>query len=398
MLCCDFCCFGLQLANPLPFFHVSLSPKRMALSYLIGSQGHFGQTKLRSSASTVQANRADSSLVMSDSDVELLVELLANSLNHRGKGGNGGGNYLSGTFDLKCVIFSLRCLLTHTSNQEKIARLYGLELNALLMNSLARFSLEPSTIRPMDSESSGHVVFSLYLLSNHCFVHVPFLPEMYGAPQQQPKASMKEKDHGLAANILVSYLRLSNIPPEGRHAAQQLLLRLNYLNFENCTAVADFVSFLSFSGGSEFDIFENKCVSSFVFWMLTSSRMPECIYGDAGNISSRESAEGCSIGRSQDQLHPVGKDQKGKNCESKAWKQTRPRYFSSAGAPVSKAMQLGRGSSIAVVGKQHRKELRTQDSMDKSFRGIHVCQCLDCSTAIVIREHQDEALLFCVDR
>ena len=212
----------------------------MALSYLIGSQGHFGQAKLRSSASTIKANRPDSSLVMSDSNVELLVELLANTMNQRGKEGNGGGNYLSATFDLKCVILSLRCLLTHTSNQEKIARLIGSELNTLLINALAQYALEPSS-SPIDSESSGHVVFGLYLLSNHCFEGPPFLPAMYGTPKQQQrqfstKTSTDEEDHGIAAKILASYVRLSNIPPEGRHAAQQLLLRLEYLNFENCAA------------------------------------------------------------------------------------------------------------------------------------------------------------------
>ena len=212
--------------------------QRMALSYLIGSQGHFGQAKLRSSASTVQANRIDSSLVMSDSNVELLVELLANTMNHRGKEGNGGGNYLSGTFDLKCVILSLRCLLTHTSNQEKVARLLGSKLNTVLINALARYALEPST-SPMDSESSGHVVFALYLLSNHCFEGLPFLPNMYACSKQQ---NQKEEVHGLAANILISYLRLFKIPPEGRHAAQQLLLRMKYLNFETGTA-ATAVSF-----------------------------------------------------------------------------------------------------------------------------------------------------------
>ena len=217
----------------------------MALSYLIGSQGHFGQSKLRSSASTVQANRANSPLVMSDNDVQRFVELLANAMNHRGNDGSGDGNYLSATFDLKCVVFSLRCLLTHTSNQERLMTQLGLELNSLLINALARHALEPST-SPMDSESAGQVVFSLYLLSNHGFEELPFLPEMYG-PQHRHhhehrhnhnrRTSMTslidDDDHGLAANILVSYLRLSNTPPEGCHAAQQLLLRLEYLNFEN---------------------------------------------------------------------------------------------------------------------------------------------------------------------
>jgi hypothetical protein len=229
----------------------------MALSFLIGSQGHFGQTKLRSSASTVKGNRADSSLVMSDSDVELLVELFTNAMNHRGKDGKGGGNYLSGTFDLKCVILSLRCLLTHTSNQERIAKLLGLELNSLLINALARHALEPSS-SPIDSESSGHVAFSLYLLSNHGFEGLSFLPQMYDKQQQQQQhrhrhhryrhpsnvALIEGEDHGLAAHILVSYLRLSSIPPEGRHAARQLLLRLEYLNFENRTA-PDVVGFVN---------------------------------------------------------------------------------------------------------------------------------------------------------
>lgn len=215
----------------------------MALSYLIGSQGHFGQTKLRSSASTVKANWADSSLVMSDSDVVLLVELFANAINHRGKVGSGGGNYLSETFDLKGVILSLRCLLTHTSNQERITKFLGLELNLLLINALARYALEPSS-SPIDLESSGHVAFSLYLLSNHGFEGLPFLPKMYGKQQQHHHRCPSNVDHGLAANILVSYLRLSNIPPEGRHAARQLLLRLDYLNFENRSA-PDAVGFLS---------------------------------------------------------------------------------------------------------------------------------------------------------
>ena len=178
---------------------------------------------------------------MSDNNVKLFVELLANAMNHRSKEGNDGGTYLSGTFDLKCVILSLRCLLTHTINQAKMTRLLGAELNTLLINALARFALEATT-SPIDLESSGHITFCLYLLSNHCFESRPFLPGMYGTPAQQQRkppmaSSAKEKDHGLAASILVSYLRITNIPPEGRHAAQQLLLRLKYLNFAD-TAVS----------------------------------------------------------------------------------------------------------------------------------------------------------------
>ena len=219
----------------------------MALSYLIGSQGNFGQAKLRSSASTVRANRADSYLVLSDSDADLFVELLANVLNRRGKDGDGGGNYLPGTFDPGCVIFSLRCLLTHTGNQSKLARRRGLELHTLLINALSRHVFEPSSAASLlDSESAGHIVFGLYLLSNHCFAGAgsPFLPKAYGrqrkhAPSREDaiddddEEEEEEQDPGMAANIFGSYLRLPGVPPEGRHAARQLLLRLDYLRFED---------------------------------------------------------------------------------------------------------------------------------------------------------------------
>ena len=200
----------------------------MALSYLVCSQGHFGQTKLRSSASTVQANSAESSLIMSRSEVALFVELLANTMKHRGKDGLGGNRHLLGTFGLKWVICSLRCFLTHTSNQERIAKLVGVDLNSLLINALAQYALEPSASY-LDSESAEYAVFSLYLLSNYCFEGVSFLSETY-APNP---AANEDEDHGLAAKILFSYVSLSEIPPAGQHAAQQLLLRLKYLNFEN---------------------------------------------------------------------------------------------------------------------------------------------------------------------
>jgi len=201
---------------------------KMALSYLVCSQGHFGQTKLRSSASTVQANSAESSLIMSRSDVSLFVELLANTIKHRSKDGLVGSRHPLGTFDLNCVIFSLRCFLTHTTNQERIVKLVGVDLNSLLINALAQYALE-SSASYLDSESAEYAVFSMYLLSNYCFKGVPFLSEMF-APN--PTAN-EDKDHGLAAKILFSYLNLSDITPAGQHAAQQLLLILKYLNFEN---------------------------------------------------------------------------------------------------------------------------------------------------------------------
>ena len=225
---------------------------RMALSYLIGSQGHFGQPKLRSIASTVQANRKNSALILSShTEVDLLLELLVNTLYHRGKDNNtsgGGGGYLVGAFNLKCVLFSLRCLLTHTTNQETIARSIGLDLNTILMNILARYAFDEKEDGRsiIDSDSAEHIVFCLYLQSNYGFAGFgdqemsSFLPDMYAPP---PSRTLDDVDHGLAANILTTYLRRSEDnnnksdadvkTSAGCHAAKELLLRLKYMNFRN---------------------------------------------------------------------------------------------------------------------------------------------------------------------
>ncbi|OEU12141.1 hypothetical protein FRACYDRAFT_244402 [Fragilariopsis cylindrus CCMP1102] len=225
---------------------------RMALSYLIGSQGHFGQPKLRSIASTVQANRKNSALILSShTEVDLLLELLVNTLYHRGKDNNnsgGGGGYLVGAFNLKCVLFSLRCLLTHTTNQETIAKSIGLDLNTILMNILARYAFDEKEDGRsiIDSDSAEHIVFCLYLQSNYGFAGFgdqemsSFLPDMYAPP---PSRILDDVDHGLAANILTTYLRSSEDnnnksdagvkTSAGCHAAKELLLRLKYMNFRN---------------------------------------------------------------------------------------------------------------------------------------------------------------------
>jgi len=222
---------------------------RMALSYLIGSQGHYGQPKLRSIASTVQANRKNSVLILSShTEVDLLLELLVNALYHRGKDNNnsgGGGGYLVGAFNLKCVLFSLRCLLTHTTNQETIAKSIGLDLNTILMNILAQYAFdeEEDGRSIIDSDSAEHIVFCLYLQSNYGFADFvdqemsSFLPHMYAPP---PSRTLDDVDHGLAANILITYLRRSENnnnadvkTSAGCHAAKELLLRLKYMNFRN---------------------------------------------------------------------------------------------------------------------------------------------------------------------
>ena len=192
----------------------------MALAFLVGSQGHFGQSKITPIASTVQANPPNSPLVMTRVNITLLMELLVNTLIHRGKDGPGG--YSASTFDIKLVLFALRCLLTHTTNQIRVADLSGTKLNSLLLKILARFSIE--NVAWMNDEAAEHAIFCLYLQSNYGFDQ-PFLPESFSDATYDTKS--------LAAKVFTSYLLRSRAPtPAGKHAAQQLLLRLEYLSFD----------------------------------------------------------------------------------------------------------------------------------------------------------------------
>lgn len=201
----------------------------MALAYLIGSQGHFGQSKLRSSASTVNSNVGHSDLTMTESNIKILLELLTNSMYLRRKDGPGG--YSSASFSLKYVLFALRCLLTQTSNQMAVAKLVGHEINILLVKVLSQHTMDGSVNNFVDAESAEYACFSLYLQSNYGFQDTPFLPIVYSAPTQVDEEDGMENRKDLAAKILVSYLELSNVRPAGRHAAEQLLLRLIHLNY-----------------------------------------------------------------------------------------------------------------------------------------------------------------------
>lgn len=191
----------------------------MALAYLVGSYGNFGQEKMSSTTSTVYANPKDSVLVMSETEAEGLVELLANSLHQRGKDGAGG--YSVSTFDTKTVLFALRCLLVHTLNQSCMLKVAGRLLNSLLLKALALHSTRVNS--HLDAVAAEYACFSLYLLSNYGFKD-PFLPSWSN--------DEKEKDI-LPAKVLSSYLHMTDsITPIGRHAAEQLLLRLKYMTFE----------------------------------------------------------------------------------------------------------------------------------------------------------------------
>lgn len=137
----------------------------MALAFLVGSEGHFGQTKPRSSASTTNSNPDDSVLLLSDMEIHLLLELLANTMHNRGKDGVGG--YSAATFSVKYVLFAWRFLLTHRLNQIHVATIAGVKLNCLLTKAIAQHAID--RVSALDAEAAECATFALYLQSNHGF-------------------------------------------------------------------------------------------------------------------------------------------------------------------------------------------------------------------------------------
>jgi hypothetical protein len=137
----------------------------MALAYLVGSKGHFGQANRKDVASNVYWNPDESVLLLSNMEINLLVELLANTMHKRAKDGPGG--YSAATFSLKYVLFAIRCLLTHTSNQVQMANVAGVRLNSLLIKALAHHSILKTNT--MDAEAATYASFSLYLQSSYGF-------------------------------------------------------------------------------------------------------------------------------------------------------------------------------------------------------------------------------------
>ena len=102
---------------------------------------------------------------MTETEIDLFVELLANTMQQRGKDGSGG--YSAATFSFKYVLFALRCLLTHSLNQTRMADVAGRKLNTLLMKVLAQHSIQRSSA--VDAKSAEHACFTLYLQSNYGF-------------------------------------------------------------------------------------------------------------------------------------------------------------------------------------------------------------------------------------
>jgi hypothetical protein len=139
---------------------------RMTLSYLIGSQGHYGQEKTRVGKWIKDYIHDKQVLTMTDPfEAEQMIDMLAHTLYRRTKDGPGG--FSGTTFRIKYIVWAIRCLLTQPNNQEMFAG-NGMEvLNALLIKLLAMRAIRNATY--IDSETAEHACFSLYLLSHYGF-------------------------------------------------------------------------------------------------------------------------------------------------------------------------------------------------------------------------------------
>lgn len=176
----------------------------MTLSYLFGSEGHFGQ-----GGSDKLKYRPDD-MIVKGSEATLLVEMLSNVLHGRGKVGPGG--YNSTTFNAKKALFAIRCLLTNRTNVKTFFVACGVKLNVLLLKAIAFHSIQRMT--SIDVEAAEDACFSLYLLSIYGFM-APFLPPLEeGYPFEK---------------LLTAYSQREDCSHAGKHAATQLLLRHPYL-------------------------------------------------------------------------------------------------------------------------------------------------------------------------
>jgi len=188
---------------------------RMALSFLIGGEGHYGQPK------SSYRHPDESTILLMSSESSALLDLASNVLHQRGKEGPGG--YSAATFTAKGIIYSIRCLLTSNMNQNTFAMAGGTGLNVLLLKAIAQHSL--LQMQTVDVEAAEHACFSLYLLSSFGFKN-PFLPD-------------RLVRNRAIESVLTSYMNLESITPAGRHAAEQLLLRLPHLMLEDSAAMRD---------------------------------------------------------------------------------------------------------------------------------------------------------------
>lgn len=134
---------------------------RMALAFLHGAEGYFGQPGPR----RLDKDPFADTLQVEKDDVDCYREVLSCTLHRRSKESPGG--FRAVTFTVKSLLFALYCLLTQPDNQLQFAQHSGHKLNALLLKALGMHSLQKSSF--VDVEAAEYACFSLYILSQFGF-------------------------------------------------------------------------------------------------------------------------------------------------------------------------------------------------------------------------------------
>ncbi|KAL7541515.1 hypothetical protein ACHAXR_012564 [Thalassiosira sp. AJA248-18] len=235
---------------------------RMALSYLLLSN----EKNLNS------MSKFGSATILAEHETHTFLELLSHTLQGRAKEGPSGGGYSAATFTIKGVLHSIKCILSEPRNRELFASTTNeCRLNTLLLKAIARYSLlstdnvkeSSATKEILDAEAVEHAVISLYWMTLYGmdeavvgFSSSPrrkhqggsaFLPMTFGDYGKMEAKSVLIK-------VLTAYLnKKDGISHKGRHAANQVLFRVNYLKFEGSVADLTYPG-KSFPSKTDFDM------------------------------------------------------------------------------------------------------------------------------------------------
>ena len=175
-----------------------------------------------------------SAAILAEFEAHSIIELLAHCLRARAKEGNGG--YSAATFNLKGVLFAIKCILSDPMNRRLFAATgNACRLNALLIKAVSNYSqYDVSNI--LDAQAAEHAILSIYHMTLHgldekelgfssSLANGVFLPSTYGDLEGKTMLIM----------ILRSYLtNRDKATLKGIYATDQILYRLSYLRFEGC--------------------------------------------------------------------------------------------------------------------------------------------------------------------
>ena len=190
----------------------------MALAILISSEDLSHQGKSESITPNLVSCTDESVVMITGSECQILLELVANVLHQRSKEGSGG--YSHASFNFKMLMVALRSMLNFSSNVKHMGSSCGVGLNCLLLKALMFHLFHFSD--SIDNEAAEHTCFSLYLLSA-CGINAPFLPSSY---------SEDLKGQNVLRKVMQEYISCGDASPHGTHAANQILSRLNYIRFK----------------------------------------------------------------------------------------------------------------------------------------------------------------------